>query len=233
MRLGIISDIHSNVYGLNSVMMELRNCDTILCAGDITGYYAFVNEVFEVLDRYNIQFIRGNHDGYLFQKDTSAYGPIKKRSVEYTEEVIFKENLHELRKAKLQYNRTIDGIKIKMYHGSPWNKLEEYVYPDYPDFERFNEIEADLIILGHTHHPMIKRVGDMLIVNPGSCGQPRDRDPRASCMVFDSETGKAAIRRAKYDMKKVCESVKENGFDSKLVEVLEKPFKKDWDETSF
>jgi len=88
MKVGIISDVHSNIYGLNSVITELRDSDIILCAGDITGYYAFVNEVFEVLDRYDIQFIRGNHDEYLFQKDTSAYGPIKKRSVEYTGEVI-------------------------------------------------------------------------------------------------------------------------------------------------
>lgn len=222
MKIGIISDIHSNIYGLRSVLKRLGGMDLIVCAGDITGYYPFVNEVFRELENHNVTFIKGNHDAHLCGDKIEDLGPIEVKSFEYTRNHITRINLDKLRNVPLQQELSIDRFKVVMFHGSPWDKLEEYIYPDYPDFDRFTEIDADVVILGHTHYPMIKHMTEKLIINPGSCGQPRDYDPRASSAILDTLTKEVRIERVQYDIEKVCEAIRKLGFDSKLSEILKR-----------
>lgn len=221
MKIGIIADIHSNIYGLKSVLKELETADIILCAGDIVGYYTFVNEVFEEIKERNIQCVLGNHDAYLLKMIPISDNPLVKESIDYTKKVITEENFNYLRKiAKLNLNVGIDDLKIRMYHGSPWDKFEEYIYPDFRKFDKFKEVNADLIILGHTHWPMIKKLGDTVIVNPGSCGQPRDYDTRASFAIFDTKTKQVSIKRVNYDIDKVCKDIQAKGFSEELIKIL-------------
>jgi len=219
MRIGIIADIHANIYGLRSVLEGLKDADLILCAGDIVGYYPFVNEVFGALEKHNVVSVLGNHDDLLLRRDvvhTVWDGSV----LEYTRRSITKENLNKLSKLPKQFKLCVDSLKITMVHGSPWDKLNEYIYPDCSYFERFKRIQADVIILGHTHWPMIKHVGEKLIINPGSCGQPRDYDPRASYAVLNTGTRLATLKRVPYNVEKVCKAVKELGFDSVLADIL-------------
>lgn len=196
MKIGLISDIHANSQGLEAVIDKMRSCEVILCAGDITGYHTSVNEVFNILEENDILFILGNHDGYLLQESIEDLHPLLKKSVEYTRGEISEDNLERLRRTSFHYSGLFDGMRIKMYHGSPWDMMEEYVYPDYARFERFEKISADLIILGHTHIPFMR--GN--IVNPGSCGQPRDDDPRASYGILQTETAKITLSRVEYNL---------------------------------
>jgi putative phosphoesterase len=69
---------------------------------------------------------------------------------------------------------SLDDLRIFVCHGSPRDLLNEYVYPDRGSYDNFVVVGADVIVLGHTHWPMLRRVGKTLIVNPGSCGQPRN-----------------------------------------------------------
>jgi len=220
MKIGIISDIHSNLYGLISVITKLQSCDLILCAGDITGYYTFINEIFDILEDNNIIFIRGNHDEYLLQNSSDRLNMILKKSVEYTKKKITKNNLFKIQKAPIFLNKELNGIKIKMYHGSPWNFLEGYIYPDYKQFEKFRDLDADLIILGHTHVPFINYVDEKIIFNPGSSGQPRDKDNRASYGVFQTENKSLEIKRTEYDINKVIQAAKTDGIDSQIIQML-------------
>lgn len=223
MKIGIISDIHSNIYGLKSVLKKLQNTDLILCAGDIVGYYTFVNEVIEEIRKKNIQSILGNHDAYLLKIIPAPDNPIKKKSIKYTKKIITKKNLDYLKKiADLSQELKIDNLKIKMYHGSPWNKFEGYIYPNYQNFNKFKHIDADLIILGHTHWPMIKRVNKTIIVNPGSCGQPRDYNPKASFAIFDTKTKNISIKRVNYKIDQVCQAIQNTGLDKKLIQILKR-----------
>jgi putative phosphoesterase len=222
MKIGLISDIHSNIYALKSVLNRLHGMDLILCAGDITGYYPFVNEVFEELNSHHVIFIKGNHDAYLCGDEIKDLGPIKLKSFEYTKDRITDTNFQQLRDIPVEQKLDIDGMQFVMFHGSPWNKLEEYIYPDYLNFNKFNHIDADVIILGHTHYPMIKQIGLKLIINPGSCGQPRDYDPRASFVVLDTLTKKAKLERVQYDIESVCEALRKLNFDSSLSAILKR-----------
>lgn len=222
MKIGIISDIHSNIYGLRAVLKELKKTDFIICAGDIVGYYTFVNEVFEEIKKNNIQTILGNHDGYLLGMIPESQNPITRLPLDFTKKNILPENiayLEKIKNAKIELD--IDGLKIKMYHGSPWQEFEDYVYPD-SDFAKFENIGADLVILGHTHWPVIKKIGRTLVVNPGSCGQPRDYDSRSSYGIFDTRTKEATIERVPYEIDEVCKAAEDQGFDKKLCQILKR-----------
>lgn len=220
MRVGIISDIHANIYGLRAVLKKLKQADIILCAGDILGYYPFVNEVFHELDKHHIHYIRGNHDDYVLRGKPRKKNDIIQGSINLTKNKITKLNLRKLKQAKTRYTAIIDGIKIKMYHGSPWNTQEEYIYPNYPHFGRFKKIKADVLILGNTHYPFIKKVGNLLIINPGSCGQPRDRNPKASCALLNTQTKTAKIIRVSYDTHKVIQATIKAKLDKSLITIL-------------
>ena len=197
MKIGIIADIHANPYGLDAVIQRLQSCEVILCAGDITGYNTSVNEVFDILEEHNVIFIRGNHDEWLLRGYVGLFGSILGSSIEYTKETISEDNLAKLRRAPIFYTGQFGGLTIRMYHGSPWEPLRQYIDPDYMPFEKFEEIDADLIILGHTHIPFIREN----VVNPGSCGISRDNDPRASYAFFETDTSEITLGRVEYDMK--------------------------------
>ena len=221
MKIGIIADIHSNIYGLKNILKELTEVDTILCAGDIVGYYTFVNEVFDEFRKRNIRTILGNHDAYLLGALPVSANLTVQHSIEYTKKAINKENIDYLKKIKkASLDIKIDGLKIRMYHGSPWNEFEEYVFPDYQNFNKFRDIDADLIILGHTHWPMIKKVEKKTIINPGSCGQPRDYNSKASYAILDTKTKNIQIKRVDYEINKTCQAVKEANLDVELIKIL-------------
>lgn len=221
MKIGIISDIHSNIEGLRSVLKELKGVDIILCAGDITGYYTFVNEVINEIKNKKIKTILGNHDAYLLKLILLPKNLIIKKSISYTSDIISKENLAYLKKIKkASMEIKLDNLKIKMYHGSPWDEFEGYIYSDYQNFDNFLKINADLIILGHTHIPMVKKISGKIIINPGSCGQPRDCNKKASFAIFNTKTKKIKIKMTNYDVEKVVNEAKKLKIDKKLINVL-------------
>jgi len=222
MVIGIISDIHANMYGMKRVLEELRDTEIIFCAGDIIGYYPFVNEVFDLLLNYNIISIKGNHDCYVLETLHVDEPKRKGYCLDYTQKVISKDNYMILKELPESFSTVIDDLKIMMFHGSPWKYFEEYIYPDYQYFDGFQRIDADIIILGHTHYPLIKEINGKFIINPGSCGQPRDYDPRVSCAILDTRTRKIEIRRCEYPVHKVIEKVKELGFPDSLARILER-----------
>ena len=92
----------------------------------------------------------------------------------------------------------------------------EYMKPETSDEEiqdMVNEsmepVEADFLVVGHSHIPMNRNLGNLTIINPGSVGQPRDGDIRAGCAIFDTESGKIEQLRLDYDIDSVCEKIKE------------------------
>ena len=89
------------------------------------------------------------------------------------------------------------GKSLVMVHGSPWEPYNEYIYPNSAALARFREIDADYVVLGHTHYQMAERVGRALVINPGSAGEARDARNhfRLSYAVLDTETRRSHLRR--------------------------------------
>lgn len=201
--LGLISDVHSNLYGLTSVIGGLQECDVILCAGDITGYYTFVNEVFDVLEQYEVIFVCGNHDNYLLRKSFSGFPPLLRNSLEYTKAKISENNLKKLKNSSIVYKEVFDGVRLEMCH---------------EDIGTHSNV--DLVVHGHTHIPLIRRTKRNWVVNPGSCGQPRDGDARASYGVFYTEDRRAVVNRVAYNIDRVIKAGEEEGIHHKFIEAL-------------
>lgn len=203
MMLGLISDIHSNLYGLAAVLNELQECDIILCAGDITGYYTYVNEVFDILEEYDVIFVRGNHDNYLLRKSFSGFPPLLRNSLEYTKAKISENNFKRLKRSPIIYKDIFDGVRLEMCH--------EHIA---------THTSIELLVHGHTHAPLIEYTKRKCVVNPGSCGQPRDGDVRASYGVFYTEDRRVVINRIAYDIDKVIKAGREEGIHPSFIEIL-------------
>ena len=223
MKIGLLADVHGNSYGLNACLDKLRvvGVDKILCAGDVIGYYPFVNEVIDTLQENNVITIRGNHEAYFLGLIRVSEQRFRQYSLDWVEKHLSPRHRAFISQLPESYSLELEPGKLTMFHGSPWS-IEEYVYPDHCFFDRFLELDADVVVLGQTHVPMIHQVGNVMIVNPGSCGQPRDYNPQASCAVLDTATMEVQFLRAEYDIEAVCQKVMDEGLWKELGQILKR-----------
>ena len=183
MRIGIVSDIHCNATGLRSALAAMGDVDELICAGDSIHEYRFSNEVMALLREHRAFAIRGNHDdGFLGPHGERA------RSAAW----IRQDELAWLAARPHRLDLTFAGRRIVVVHSTPWEPYGQYVYPHMKELERFGEVDADVVIYGHTHTPLARRIGRALVVNPGSAGQARDGNG-LSCAVLDLASGEARI----------------------------------------
>ena len=213
MRLLLISDIHANMEALNAILESARY-DRIFCMGDLVDYGPNPLECIDWIRSNNIPTIRGNHDNAVaLHVDCGCgytYKHLSEATREYTWASISEKEESFLRSLPLKIELELDGLTLMLAHGSPASFFE-YINPDTP-MEKLEEytvgVNADYLIVGHTHKPAILKTSKMTILNPGSVGQPRDNDWRASCMVFDTQTRTADIIRMEYDTDTTCAKIR-------------------------
>ena len=213
MKVGIISDIHSNYEALQSVLTHLtkRGVEKILCAGDLVGYNNKPNEVVSEAMKRNILSVKGNHDRAVAENDNFMGNSVAQKGLKHNNKVITSDNRSFLQDLPQQRRLDVDGTDIYLVHGSPMNPLTEYVYEEDVDtyFLEKNFVKAypDVLIMGHTHKPFIEKVDGITILNPGSVGQPRDGNPKSSFAILDTEDVNVSFRRVSYNVDKVAEDV--------------------------
>ncbi len=220
MKICVIADIHSNLAAFQAVLKHMPRCDVTLCAGDLVGYCAEPNEVVDLAKSKNMKVILGNHDYGAITSDIAGLNPIAARAVLWTADKLSGENAKYLRNLPEQLKLTCGAKKVVVIHGSPRDPLFEYVFPDISNRELFKlvrDVDADILILGHTHVPMMRVIQNKLVINPGSVGQPRDRDPRASYVVLtvDDEVD-VKHERVGYDVEKTVEKIRAAGLHEEL-----------------
>lgn len=217
MRILLIADIHANYEALETVLAIPY--DRAICLGDIVDYGPDPDKCIDLLRMKGIPVIRGNHDNAVaFKVDCQCGYKYKHLSVatrEYTWDILDRPRMEYLQKLPLLIREEIGGKRLYLTHASP-RSMFEYIKPETADEEVRNMIdeaaeplEADFLIVGHSHIPMNRKLGNLTIINPGSVGQPRDGDPRASCAIFDTENGKVENLRLDYDIDAVCTKIKE------------------------
>jgi putative phosphoesterase len=180
-RIGIVADIHCNDEALLIALERMGPVDELLCAGDAVYQFRFSNEVMEILRERQARYILGNHEEVLLGR----WGE-RARSVPS----VRRENVEYMGGQPFGVDARLNGRRLYMVHGSPWEPHNEYLYPNSPGLSRLAEIGADFIVLGHTHYYMANRVGRSLVINPGSCGEARDHRNifRLSYAILDTET---------------------------------------------
>jgi len=165
MKLGVLSDIHAQVERLEETLNLLKDCDLIVCAGDINDQSRFDGRTIALLSDRGVLAIKGNNDFAACRNPQ-----IQKVATDRAEQ----DWLASLADLPAQRSLTVDGIRIGVFHGSPWDDPAidyfHYVYPEAQrDLERIARSGFDLVILGHTHRPMSVKNNGALIINPGSC----------------------------------------------------------------
>jgi putative phosphoesterase len=186
-KIGIVSDIHCQAATLAAVLAELADIgvDEIWCAGDIVVQYRFCGETIGLLRDAGAIAIQGNHDQVLI----SPAGAAARESLSPDDP-----ELRWLAALPLRREAERGGRQLLMVHGSPWPPYGDYLRPGHQTWRRAETLEVDVVITGHTHEPMVERVGRTLVINPGSVGEPRQRpDRRSTYAVLDLDEMVASI----------------------------------------
>ena len=186
MRLGIVSDIHSNAPGLRRALELIGDVDEVLCLGDSIFEYRFSNEVVALLRERGAHVIQGNHEEVFF----SPAG-VRARKREGLDAAL----LHYLAGQPHRRRLLFGNKSVLMVHSTPWEPRGDYVYPHSAALARFAEADADFVLYGHTHAQVVRPVGRVLVINPGSAGDARDHGNgrQLSCAVLDTASDEVQV----------------------------------------
>jgi len=238
MRILIISDIHANLTALETVLEYAGDVEGIWCLGDLVGYGPDPNECVEkVRSLPNIMCLIGNHDAAVIdQMDASTFNPEARISIEWTCQQLSPENLEYL--TQLRNRIVLDNVTL--VHGSPRSPTFEYLLDTHLATINFAYFDTPFCFVGHTHLPAqyllgngqghanliipqpnhVMRLASRSIINPGSVGQPRDRDPRAAYAIFETQNNSWDYRRISYDIQAVQKRMKSHKLPDRHIQRL-------------
>lgn len=221
MRLALISDVHSNLHALQEVrkVIERDDIDLVVCAGDIVGYCAFPNECCRIVQDMADHAVLGNHDIASLSRIVTSLNPCAADAARWTSTELNQNSSAFLKSLETAKRLVSDTVSIALYHGSP-RSVSEYVFEEDLDESIFVQETADVIVLGHTHIPYVRRLGRHMIVNPGAVGQPRDGDRRASFAILDTASRECAIMRQDYDIDAAASAIRAAGLPDMLADRL-------------
>ena len=221
MRLAIISDIHANVHALEAVLTDIQSngADQVLCLGDLVGYNAFPRETLALLQDHGVKSVHGNHDLMALDRlPDDGCSSLGRQAIRWTRGVLTDEDWWYLAGLPAEL-REQDALLC--VHSAPGDALIRLERSEQFRAEAEGLMEADpgvrVCFTGHTHRQHvvmvmpdgeIQRSGDVdadlprdaiCFVNPGTVGQPRDRDTRAAYALFDADAWRVTFRRVFYD----------------------------------
>ncbi|MFC6753994.1 metallophosphoesterase family protein [Halorubrum tibetense] len=223
MRVGLLSDVHANLPALEAVLDDMPAVDRIVCAGDVIGYNPWPADCLDRVREVAAVTVRGNHDRTVETPERYRANRMAEAGLEHAKRALDEDDLDWLR--SLPRAASFAGDRYHLVHSHPAPDREDaYVYPEeFPSLGRHLDSldgPVDGLVLGHTHVQGARRVGDRLVVNPGSVGQPRDGDPDAAYAVLDTAADEVDLRRVAYDIDHVVEAVEAAGLPKRTGERL-------------
>ncbi|TFB08135.1 metallophosphoesterase [Candidatus Atribacteria bacterium MT.SAG.1] len=240
MKIGIISDIHSNSEAINCVLKNIEKVDEFICLGDIVGYGTDPNYCIKKIKDLNCRCIGGNHDFGVIGKLTINYFNYTARvAILWTSRQLKNENINFL----LSLNKKIQlEDDVFAVHGSPRDPILEYILDKNTASLIFSKFNFKIYFVGHSHlagcfsfNENNNRIDYMnfsngghieihknkrYIINCGSVGQPRDGNPQASYGVYDLRHGVVNIYRVSYPVHLTKSKIINVGLPSVLAERL-------------
>jgi predicted phosphodiesterase len=235
----VVSDLHANEQALRAVLKRVhrKKFDTVVCLGDFVGYGAQPNQVLDTMRtlRGRKMFIRGNHDRVACGlDDANGFNHAARASALWTRDHLSPANRRFLRDLA---TGPVVHREVLLCHGSPHDE-DEYVFNVYHAANILALYTATpYILFGHTHLPAVFSIdaemnvrgfavredanvkldpGLRYLINPGSVGQPRDRNPASSCAILDTVKHTVQFFRVPYDIAKAQASIRK----AKLPEIL-------------
>jgi predicted phosphodiesterase len=223
-KLAFISDVHSNLEALEAVLKDIGETE-VYCLGDSVGYGASPNEVVGLLRERGVVCILGNHDYAALSGQVNEFNARAMQALTWTMRTLSEESRLFLAGLPRSHTVTFKDQKVFMTHGSPDDNLWEYVFPaTHSDLFGFylEKLGVQAIALGHTHVPFIWVDRQGTVFNPGSVGQPRAGDRRASYALLKvNEVGVAVEHRGvEYDVETAARKIVEAGLPDSLARRL-------------
>lgn len=243
MRIALLSDIHANIHALQAVGKDVegQRIDETWSLGDAVGYGGHPKEALAWVEAQAHLTLKGNHDEAVATGQMQWFNPMAAAAARCHAQLLTPPERARIYGWPERHEREIDDAKILAVHASPDDPLHEYVQPQDARFSlRRWEGRARVILLGHTHRPFVARLEasekdawsglhfleafretrdvrePLLIVNPGSVGQPRDSDPRASYAILDTHARTVELRRVAYDIESAAQAILKQGLDPLL-----------------
>ena len=240
MKLLLLSDIHANRFGLEAVLAHAKGqYEQALCLGDVVGYGAHPNECCEMLRAIHAWCLRGNHDAAAIdQLSIEDFNDIASAAMKWTRLQLSVENISWLESLHSRLDREKENFQA--VHGSLRDPLEEYILDNPTARVSLELMERPLCFYGHTHvaefynraidssnGPMRNDdflrggqlqldAGQRYLINPGSCGQPRDGNPQARYALFDTVSRHLEVRALDYDWQAARAAILQAGLPPEL-----------------
>lgn len=234
MRILVMSDIHANYTALEAVLKDAGDVDETWCLGDLVGYGPDPNAaVEEVREIKNLTCLMGNHDvAVIGRMSLETFNGDARRSLMHHEKVLSASNMDFIR--SLPSRSKVRG-EATIAHGSPRDPLWEYILNSLTARLNFDHFDTPWCFVGHSHiqsvfvkdensdkvtveqtkPDMALQLHPKLILNPGSVGQPRDRDPRAAFAIYDTEARTWTPKRVMYNIAEVQDRIRAAGLPEK------------------
>jgi diadenosine tetraphosphatase ApaH/serine/threonine PP2A family protein phosphatase len=248
MRALVLSDIHGNLQALTAVLAAAGSWEALWNLGDMVGYGPNPNEVLDTIRPLATLTVRGNHDRVCCgMGSTRHFNPTARAAAKWTNEALSAENLQWLR--ALPQGPLLaaeDDAQVTLAHGSPLNE-DQYIHNMRDAWAPLQQLATSIAFVGHTHNqvafaqkghdwqelrphfssaqgsvswtlPIVP--GMRYIVNPGSVGQPRDFDWRASFAIYDSLARTVVYHRIPYDVTETQERMQQAKLPKRLISRL-------------
>lgn len=210
MKILVISDVHSNLAALEAVLADAGHWDAAISAGDIVGYGPHPEECVDILYFKSFRCVAGNHDNAVATVETDWFNDDAQEAIRINRRLLSVASIKWLGSLPTELKLEFDGLRFAVYHGSPTQPLTSYIFPDDAEAHANHFLSftsADVLILGHTHIPYRVEKDKRLMLNPGSVGQPRDGDPRASYFILETDCLKVEHRRVEYCIDATAEAI--------------------------
>ncbi|MBC23440.1 MAG: phosphoesterase [Phycisphaerae bacterium] len=242
MKTAIISDIHSNLAALEAVLGDIdqKGVDRIICLGDIIGYGPDPVECVDLIAQRCEWSLMGNHDFGVLYEPTN-FNTAAEQAAYWTRNQLDDAGKADT-EAGMKRWEFLGRLRVRVgfdgflcVHGSPRRPINEYIFPEdainspVKMEQIFENIDTHCLV-GHTHVPGVFtnepdfyppgdldgeytiREDEKAVINPGSVGQPRDLDPRASYAVIEQDNGQAKVRfhRLEYEVDRTVQRIREN-----------------------
>jgi len=244
MRYLILSDIHANLEALQACMRRAGEAayDSVLCCGDVVGYGPNPVEAIDMIRDLKCVCIRGNHDRVAAGLDEpNQFNPHARRAVYWTRSVLtesYREYLGSLPLGPLSISP-----EVQLVHGAITDE-DNYIFTEADADENFRLTTKRITFFGHSHFPVVFvsdggghavaatsyefdeftavkcEAGKKLFINPGSVGQPRDGDARASFAIWDQDRSRMEFYRVEYDIEATQAKMRDVQLPQYLIERL-------------
>ena len=248
-KIAIISDIHGNLHALQAVLSRLSEFELsqIVCLGDVVGYGPFPERCLDLVVRHCSVIIQGNHDEAAIDPYVAdQFNGAARQAIYWTRATLGPLHLNALN--RLPKYAAI-GDSVMCVHNTPLAGPTDYIHDKQVAAIAFGGVDRNICLIGHTHVPMVFEAPTLnpqdqltapeiiaylptephpielcrdrrYICNPGSVGQPRDCDPRASFAIMDLDDRTFTVHRQAYDIVGAQQATQRAGLPTILAERL-------------